>query len=632
MNFVNYDIADVEIVKNPSALSIHDLVEEYDKLTASYMQHKVLLDHCKQQVYTLKKEKDLKDKILNQELQVITENYEGELKETKIKHSIQIGELQSRLTDTRSALEKLELENQQLQNELTTTLNEQSSKPCPEQNTISENETIVSKKRMEYLTKIENEFIQLTAELAQVKSEKAQLMSQVTQKQSDLDEVKEYYECSKQNLEYKTDELNEAQLIIESLQEKLVEIENELLSYKNGKPDHNSKGNSLFAEVDDQRQQMRAVLSRQKQQYLAMKSKYELSSGEINRLKRENTDILNGIKECANMFKSADKIQKSKFYEEIGFLKMENNRLNEKLKQIQLDMDTLAKTHGVNWLSSVLEYCEKETKELKSQLVSYGMKKSEAEGLYAQAQETAAKWRFEALKNRCIIMNRELLLENNNINFDAKLQNVRQIIDKEFDTDEKPIIDDALTYTNDSFKPNISMFNVDSTKPISSGSWSDVREIFSDNFNYHTSNSTSSNVQNDSREDNTIVLLPKEKPPIQETLTPFSAFNSVSIIKSEPIIKCEEHKTSIVSVENKENINSNEPIELNEAKNKSDTSIKLSYENSTKEETAASLSITKPENVQQNSFSVLDSQDRVKHVNVEMFTVTFGKRKDSSVK
>lgn len=33
----------------------------------------------------------------------------------------------------------------------------------------------------------------------------------------------------------------------------------------------------------------------------------------------------------------------------------------------------------------------KETKELKSQLVSYGMKKSQAEGLYAQAQETAAK-------------------------------------------------------------------------------------------------------------------------------------------------------------------------------------------------------------------------------------------------
>lgn len=35
--------------------------------------------------------------------------------------------------------------------------------------------------------------------------------------------------------------------------------------------------------------------------------------------------------------------------------------------------------------------CRNETKELKSNLASYGMKKSEAEGLYAQAQENAAK-------------------------------------------------------------------------------------------------------------------------------------------------------------------------------------------------------------------------------------------------
>lgn len=89
-----------------------------------------------------------------------------------------------------------------------------------------------------------------------------------------------------------------------------------------------------------------------------MKMKYEQSSGEINRLKRENVDILNGIKECVNMFKNADKLHKSGLYEQIGFLKTENNRLNEKLKQIQIDMDNLAKTHGVNWLSSVLEYCE----------------------------------------------------------------------------------------------------------------------------------------------------------------------------------------------------------------------------------------------------------------------------------
>lgn len=50
--------------------------------------------------------------------------------------------------------------------------------------------------------------------------------------------MKECYECSQQNLKYKTDELVETQHIIDSMQEKLVGVENELLSYKNGDSDH----------------------------------------------------------------------------------------------------------------------------------------------------------------------------------------------------------------------------------------------------------------------------------------------------------------------------------------------------------------------------------------------------------
>lgn len=89
-----------------------------------------------------------------------------------------------------------------------------------------------------------------------------------------------------------------------------------------------------------------------------MKQKYSESNDEINRLKRENVEIYNEMKECMDMFKNADKFYRSKLNEHIGFLKMENNRLTEKLKKIQLEMDSLAKTHGVDWLSSMLEYCE----------------------------------------------------------------------------------------------------------------------------------------------------------------------------------------------------------------------------------------------------------------------------------
>lgn len=49
--------------------------------------------------------------------------------------------------------------------------------------------------------------------------------------------MKECYECSQQNLKYKSDELDETRYIVDSLQEKLVGIENELMSYKNGETD-----------------------------------------------------------------------------------------------------------------------------------------------------------------------------------------------------------------------------------------------------------------------------------------------------------------------------------------------------------------------------------------------------------
>lgn len=89
-----------------------------------------------------------------------------------------------------------------------------------------------------------------------------------------------------------------------------------------------------------------------------MKQKCDESANEICRLRRENIEISNEIKECVNMFKNAQKFHLSKLNEHIGFLKSENNRLIEKLKQTQLEMDSLAKTNGINWLSSMLEYCE----------------------------------------------------------------------------------------------------------------------------------------------------------------------------------------------------------------------------------------------------------------------------------
>lgn len=77
-------------------------------------------------------------------------------------------------------------------------------------------------------------------------------------------------------------------------------------------------------------------------------------------------------------------------------------------------------------------------------------------------------------------MNREMLLESNHIKFEPKLLNIRQMIEKIFDANEEPIIDDNLcspaSIKSDSVK------NVETSEKIASveidRSWSDVKEIF----------------------------------------------------------------------------------------------------------------------------------------------------------
>lgn len=50
--------------------------------------------------------------------------------------------------------------------------------------------------------------------------------------------MKECYECCQENLKCKTAELVDAKNIIDSMQEKIVLIENELAAYKNKNVDH----------------------------------------------------------------------------------------------------------------------------------------------------------------------------------------------------------------------------------------------------------------------------------------------------------------------------------------------------------------------------------------------------------
>lgn len=77
----------------------------------------------------------------------------------------------------------------------------------------------------------------------------------------------------------------------------------------------------------------------------------------------------------------------------------------------------MAREKKVTWLESMLDYCKKETETLKQQLYTSRLQKCEAEEKCAKAEDRAAKWRLEALKSRCVIADREMILDMNHIKF-----------------------------------------------------------------------------------------------------------------------------------------------------------------------------------------------------------------------
>lgn len=147
--------------------------------------------------------------------------------------------------------------------------------------------------------------------------------------------------CLKENLRCKREELDEKSQLFESAQEKLAEA-NSMIASLSSAPDQNNgkyihsvtigsksilicvvqllyvnfidrKGNSLFAEVDDQRQVMKQVLMVQKKNYMEMKKIYTESEYEIRRLKRENKSFHTELESCISIFCNADKTYYSRY-------------------------------------------------------------------------------------------------------------------------------------------------------------------------------------------------------------------------------------------------------------------------------------------------------------------------------
>ncbi|XP_037710936.1 protein Spindly [Drosophila subpulchrella] len=400
-----------------SALSVDDIVEEYKLLHDRHQQLKDQSDKDAQRIYELKRSLDTAlavESYLTQELeqlsnQPVASNSGGdaqELEELRRKYKV-LKEEQDTLQQDYDA--KVE-ESSQLRNKLAAAERELAERSAARSSDPHED-------CLARLNALEQENCELMQKLAEYEDARVNNTFALAEKEKTIECLQDRVSCMEQNLNCKRDELEEKLQLLESCQEQLVDANAKIALLTSAPENNDRKGNSLFAEVDDQRQAMKNLLAAQKKSYLDMKKTFSDSQFEIRRLKRENVAMHTELQACSTIFCSADKTYQNKLNERIRHLMAANESLERQLNLSQERLRQLASEKSVTWLDSMLDFCKRETDELKAQLHSMRIQKAGLEERMRSVQQEMARWRFESLKSRCVLIDRENLLTEHKIGF-----------------------------------------------------------------------------------------------------------------------------------------------------------------------------------------------------------------------
>ncbi|KAH8237535.1 hypothetical protein KR038_004141 [Drosophila bunnanda] len=419
-----------------NSLTVDDIVEEYKLLHHRHQQLKSQSDQDAQRIHELKRNLDTAlaaEAYLTQELEQLS---------SQPQQANSGGDSQE-LEDLRRKYRNLQEEQESLQQDYDQKAEE--AKDLKKQleakeRELSERASLGSRDLHEEcaarVNALELENCDLMQKLADYEENSVKITLSVAEKDKTLECLADRVSCLEQNLNCKRDELEEKLQLLESCQEQLVDA-NAKIALLTSAPENNGgygklmysrddylthifldrKGNSLFAEVDDQRQAMKQLLAAQKKSYLDMKKTYADSQFEIRRLKRENVAMHTELQACSTIFCSADKTYRSKLNERIRYLMAANDSLEKQLNLSQERLRDMAKDKAVNWLDSMLDFCKRETHELKTQVHSLRIQKAGLEDQMRSVQQEMARWRFESLKSRCVLIDRENLLAEHKIGF-----------------------------------------------------------------------------------------------------------------------------------------------------------------------------------------------------------------------
>lgn len=174
------------------------------------------------------------------------------------------------------------------------------------------------------------------------------------------------------------------------------------------------KGNSLFAEVDDQRQMMKVILQGERSHYLEMKKSFNAKELEIRRLKRENMNIKQEIEACSSLLSRGNQIATQALTAHVALLLNDNKKLQGLLAENEKQLIDLAGEQKLGWIGSVLSTANNENRDLKDKYFTLMLQKTSIADNLNKIQRELAKARLDCVKLKMLIAR---LLDANNIQF-----------------------------------------------------------------------------------------------------------------------------------------------------------------------------------------------------------------------
>lgn len=410
-----------DTIIDTAQLTHEDLIDAYEKLANAYRNTKIELDETTQQLHSQKQHRKVCENSLN--------DLQSELDQVNSIHEESLSQCDRKIEELKAKNLQLTMEKQSLENKIDETgaMIKDLKLEVENLKELLFEKTIKPRISNTYSKSLEEENEVLRNRNIEFEIQQQALNMKIDEFQSMIKRYEEKIKCMHENIDSKKMELEDKNEVIEHMQEKMHELSTELTTLRNSTiADEGSqcfifviisfihsliffyylldrKGNSLFAEVDEQRQKMKKILQNERQHYLNMRKAYNSKEMEIRRLRRENLNIKAEIQSCSALLNRGESLAAQNMNLHLAQLEGEKKSLEAQVKEMEMRLIDMAREHNLGWIETMMISSTKDNRELKDKVFVLMREKTSVIDNCSKTMKDLGRIKLEVVKYKTLL-------------------------------------------------------------------------------------------------------------------------------------------------------------------------------------------------------------------------------------